>query len=260
MGIFDEAIREHLELKRQHGAGDSELRELEDEAFGPPPGPATPRWRRPRRGWTARRRPSWRRSRRSRSCRAGRGRVAADAAQELPEIEEPPPAPDEPAPSPSRPRSIRRRRALRARAAARAGEEPDGLDRRSADRALRPPGRRPARRGARRSRPRSRTSSSPSSRFPTSSTRRSTRPRRGRRRRSRSRSEAERRPRAEPRGGAVEPARGRGGRGGRGRPRGDAGVPPGHARARSPLVRAAAAQGLRLRRLGNQPAMRPTAA
>jgi hypothetical protein len=36
MGILDEAIREHLELKRQHGAGDSELKQLEDEAFGPP--------------------------------------------------------------------------------------------------------------------------------------------------------------------------------------------------------------------------------
>jgi hypothetical protein len=34
MGILDEAIREHLELKRQHGAADSELKELEDEAFG----------------------------------------------------------------------------------------------------------------------------------------------------------------------------------------------------------------------------------
>ena len=39
MGILDEAIREHLDLKRQHGAGDSELRELEDEAFGPPARP-----------------------------------------------------------------------------------------------------------------------------------------------------------------------------------------------------------------------------
>jgi hypothetical protein len=35
MGILDEAIREHLELKRQHGAGDSELKKIEDEAFGP---------------------------------------------------------------------------------------------------------------------------------------------------------------------------------------------------------------------------------
>jgi hypothetical protein len=34
MGILDEAIREHLELKRQHGAGDSELKKIEDEAFG----------------------------------------------------------------------------------------------------------------------------------------------------------------------------------------------------------------------------------
>jgi hypothetical protein len=34
MGILDEAIREHLELKRAHGAGEGELRKLEDEAFG----------------------------------------------------------------------------------------------------------------------------------------------------------------------------------------------------------------------------------
>ena len=34
MGILDEAIREHLELKRQHGADGSELEQLEDEAFG----------------------------------------------------------------------------------------------------------------------------------------------------------------------------------------------------------------------------------
>jgi hypothetical protein len=44
MGILDEAIREHLDLKRKHGAGDSELQKLEDEAFGPParPGEAAP--------------------------------------------------------------------------------------------------------------------------------------------------------------------------------------------------------------------------
>lgn len=35
MGILDEAIREHLELKRKQGAEQSELRQLEDEAFGP---------------------------------------------------------------------------------------------------------------------------------------------------------------------------------------------------------------------------------
>lgn len=34
MGILDEAIREHLELKRKHGAEGGELRQLEDEAFG----------------------------------------------------------------------------------------------------------------------------------------------------------------------------------------------------------------------------------
>jgi len=43
MGILDEAIREHLELKRQHGAGDSELKQLEDEAFGPPERPGSQR-------------------------------------------------------------------------------------------------------------------------------------------------------------------------------------------------------------------------
>lgn len=36
MGIFDDAIRQHLELKRQRGATESELKQLEDEAFGPP--------------------------------------------------------------------------------------------------------------------------------------------------------------------------------------------------------------------------------
>jgi hypothetical protein len=34
MGILDDAIKEHLELKRQHGAADSELKQLKDEAFG----------------------------------------------------------------------------------------------------------------------------------------------------------------------------------------------------------------------------------
>jgi hypothetical protein len=35
MGILDDAIREHLELKRQHGADESEVEGLESEAFGP---------------------------------------------------------------------------------------------------------------------------------------------------------------------------------------------------------------------------------
>src|SRR5262245_37832733 len=41
MGILDEAIREHLELKRQHGADESELKQLEDSAFGPPERPGS---------------------------------------------------------------------------------------------------------------------------------------------------------------------------------------------------------------------------
>jgi hypothetical protein len=36
MSILDDAIREHLELKRAHGADATELKKLEDEAFGPP--------------------------------------------------------------------------------------------------------------------------------------------------------------------------------------------------------------------------------
>jgi hypothetical protein len=39
MSILDDAIREHLELKRAHGADDEELKRLEDEAFGPPQRP-----------------------------------------------------------------------------------------------------------------------------------------------------------------------------------------------------------------------------
>src|ERR1700754_5069400 len=39
MSILDDAIREHLELKRAHGADEGELQKLEDEAFGPPQRP-----------------------------------------------------------------------------------------------------------------------------------------------------------------------------------------------------------------------------
>jgi hypothetical protein len=42
MSILDDAIREHLELKRAHGADDAELKRLEDEAFGPPQRPDQP--------------------------------------------------------------------------------------------------------------------------------------------------------------------------------------------------------------------------
>lgn len=42
MSILDDAIREHLELKRAHGADESEVKKLEDEAFGPPQRPDQP--------------------------------------------------------------------------------------------------------------------------------------------------------------------------------------------------------------------------
>jgi hypothetical protein len=42
MGILDDAIRQHLELKRRLGADDDELKQLEDEAFGPPARPGEP--------------------------------------------------------------------------------------------------------------------------------------------------------------------------------------------------------------------------
>ena len=35
MGVLDDAIREHLALKRRHGAGEDELRRQEEEALGP---------------------------------------------------------------------------------------------------------------------------------------------------------------------------------------------------------------------------------
>ena len=35
MGVLDDAIREHLDLKRKHGAPEEELRRQEEEALGP---------------------------------------------------------------------------------------------------------------------------------------------------------------------------------------------------------------------------------
>jgi hypothetical protein len=35
MGVLEDAIREHLDLKRQHGASDEELTRQEAEALGP---------------------------------------------------------------------------------------------------------------------------------------------------------------------------------------------------------------------------------
>ncbi len=42
MGILDDAIRQHLELKRQHGAEATDLDRLEQEAFGPVARPGDP--------------------------------------------------------------------------------------------------------------------------------------------------------------------------------------------------------------------------
>jgi hypothetical protein len=42
MGIFDDAIRQHLDLKRRQGADEAELQQLEDEAFGLPARPGDP--------------------------------------------------------------------------------------------------------------------------------------------------------------------------------------------------------------------------
>ncbi len=42
MGILDDAIRQHLDLKRRQGADQDELARLEDEAFGPPSRPGEP--------------------------------------------------------------------------------------------------------------------------------------------------------------------------------------------------------------------------
>ena len=35
MGLLDDAIRQHLELKRQHGAPEEEIERQEEEALGP---------------------------------------------------------------------------------------------------------------------------------------------------------------------------------------------------------------------------------
>ena len=52
MGILDDAIREHLELKRQHGAEVSELDQLEQEAFGPVARPGDPEFETGWDGWS----------------------------------------------------------------------------------------------------------------------------------------------------------------------------------------------------------------
>jgi hypothetical protein len=42
VGLLDDAIRDHLELKRAHGADEAEIRRQEQEALGPPRMPGDP--------------------------------------------------------------------------------------------------------------------------------------------------------------------------------------------------------------------------
>lgn len=93
MSILDDAIREHLELKRAHGADEVELKKLEDEAFGPPgrPDDVDPMAEAPTEFLT--------------SPGTDAGEAAADAAEggrrapNIADLQEPPPAPAEPASS-----------------------------------------------------------------------------------------------------------------------------------------------------------------
>ena len=50
MGILDDAIREHLDLKRRLGADQDEIERLEGEAFGPPSRPGDPDFPQPAEG------------------------------------------------------------------------------------------------------------------------------------------------------------------------------------------------------------------
>ncbi len=85
MGILDDAIREHLDLKRQHGAQEDEVQILEDEAFGPPSRPGEPDF--PERPPTG-----------EQAIEGAATEVAEEApSEELPAApESPPPAPEEP--------------------------------------------------------------------------------------------------------------------------------------------------------------------
>ena len=82
MGILDEAIREHLELKRRSGAADSELKRMEDEAFGPPSRPGAPDFPEPEEA----------------SAHAGNGAATETTVMEAPSAPEAPIAPTPEAP------------------------------------------------------------------------------------------------------------------------------------------------------------------
>ena len=115
MGLLDDAIREHLDLKRKHGARDTELKDLESDAFGggdrPDPfAPGEPPPRRSRgRSRSRLRSSSPTRLRHLRPRRtptrgtAGRGRGAPGAAEPPEGLREPEPEPDFAEPAPSEP-------------------------------------------------------------------------------------------------------------------------------------------------------------
>ncbi len=92
MSILDDAIREHLELKRAHGADESELKKLEDEAFGPPgrPDDADPFAEAPTEFLTA---PATGADEAAADAQAPSGRREPNIA----DLQEAPPAPEEPA-------------------------------------------------------------------------------------------------------------------------------------------------------------------
>jgi hypothetical protein len=101
MGILDDAIRDHLELKRRGGAQEADLRRLEDEAFGPP-------------------------------SRPGDAGTAVETKVQAPEsLQQASPPADRPAPErvePEEPAAPRPEGAEEARSAEDAGEEPAGTN------------------------------------------------------------------------------------------------------------------------------------
>ena len=111
MGLLDDAIREHLELKRRHGADPGEVARLEHEALGPRPSrPGARRGRRARgrRAGAARRSPT---TTAASTTTASRDEVPAEERLEAPihHVEPEPPSPSRaaarrpPAPAPEPP-------------------------------------------------------------------------------------------------------------------------------------------------------------
>ena len=264
MGILDDAIREHLDLKRRLGAEDGELARLEDEAFGPPSRPGDPDFpasrRRPAAAAAVAEPATGETRRRSRSVDRGAVGGAGEAPQHSPSRRAPNRLSKQHLPPRSRIRAIcpaatasstRRRRPSRLRDRRTWSPPTEPVEPEAATRAA--AASEPAASRASRSTPRS-SAQCPTTAEPSPGRRAARRrPRRPRSRRSSrwtrssttSRSAIEDTGEAEVVEGelADEPEAGRGG--GRGRARGDAGVPT-RTRGRRALVRAGRAEGLRL--------------